>query len=237
MGSKARHARELLPLVLADRQPGQWYFEPFVGGANMIDKVGGLRCGTDINAALIALLVKVRDGWVPPERITEAEYGHMKLHPAEYPRHLLAFAGFGCSFGSQWFGTFARGNDAKGSPRNYARETRDHLIKQAPKLPRHLFVGSYDVVRIPQDAIIYCDPPYSKTTNGYGGGGALFDPERFWSWASAKARHDGHQVFVSEYTAPEGWRAIWEKKVSVSVDSGRQAGSVKQNTEKLWVPE
>jgi len=33
MGSKKRHAKELLPIILKDRQPGQWYVEPFVGGA------------------------------------------------------------------------------------------------------------------------------------------------------------------------------------------------------------
>ena len=39
MGSKARHAKELLPIILANRIEGQWYVEPFVGGANMIDKI------------------------------------------------------------------------------------------------------------------------------------------------------------------------------------------------------
>lgn len=33
MGSKARHAKELLPIILANRKQGQWYVEPFVGGA------------------------------------------------------------------------------------------------------------------------------------------------------------------------------------------------------------
>ena len=41
MGSKARHAKELLPIILKDRKEGQWYVEPFVGGCNMIDKVTG----------------------------------------------------------------------------------------------------------------------------------------------------------------------------------------------------
>ena len=39
MGSKARHAKELLPIILKDHTPDMWYVEPFVGGANMIDKV------------------------------------------------------------------------------------------------------------------------------------------------------------------------------------------------------
>lgn len=41
MGSKNRYAKEILPLILKDRKENQWYVEPFVGGANVIDKVGG----------------------------------------------------------------------------------------------------------------------------------------------------------------------------------------------------
>lgn len=52
MGSKARHAKELLPIILANRTEGQWYVEPFVGGANMIDKVNGNRIGADIKSIL-----------------------------------------------------------------------------------------------------------------------------------------------------------------------------------------
>lgn len=51
MGSKARHAKELLPIILKDRKPGQWYVEPFVGGANMIDKVDGNRIGGGYSSA------------------------------------------------------------------------------------------------------------------------------------------------------------------------------------------
>ena len=32
MGSKARIANEILPIILKDRKDGQFYVEPFVGG-------------------------------------------------------------------------------------------------------------------------------------------------------------------------------------------------------------
>ncbi len=66
MGSKNRHAKELLPIILKDRQPGQWYVEPFVGGANMIDKVDGNRIGADSNEYVAALWKAISDGWVAP---------------------------------------------------------------------------------------------------------------------------------------------------------------------------
>ena len=53
MGSKNRIAKHILPIILKDRKENQYYVEPFVGGANIIDKVGGNRIGADINPYLI----------------------------------------------------------------------------------------------------------------------------------------------------------------------------------------
>ena len=50
MGSKASVAKHILPIILKDRIDGQWYVEPFLGGANIIDKVRGNRLGGEINS-------------------------------------------------------------------------------------------------------------------------------------------------------------------------------------------
>ena len=55
MGSKNRIAKHILPIILKDRKENQYYVEPFVGGANIIDKVDGLRIGNDANKYLIAM--------------------------------------------------------------------------------------------------------------------------------------------------------------------------------------
>ena len=101
MGSKARHAKELLPIILKDRKPGQWYVEPFVGGANMIDKVDGNRIGADVHPHLICLLDAVANGWIPPESVSEEEYKQAKSAKAIDAK--TAFMGFLCSFGSKWY--------------------------------------------------------------------------------------------------------------------------------------
>lgn len=62
MGSKNRLAKHLLPIILKGRKPNQWYVEPFVGGCNMIDKVKGLRLGSDVNGYLIALAKALQGG-------------------------------------------------------------------------------------------------------------------------------------------------------------------------------
>ena len=54
MGSKARFAKDLLPIILKDRKEQQYYVEPFVGGCNIIDKVNGKRIASDSNKYLIA---------------------------------------------------------------------------------------------------------------------------------------------------------------------------------------
>lgn len=56
MGSKNKISKELLPLIIKNRIPNQWYVEPFVGGCNMIDKVDGNRIGNDSNIYLIEML-------------------------------------------------------------------------------------------------------------------------------------------------------------------------------------
>jgi DNA adenine methylase len=71
MGSKNRIASQLLPIMIAERKPGQWWVEPFVGGANMIDKVTGHRLGNDSNEFLVKLLIAVRDGYIPPTDISK----------------------------------------------------------------------------------------------------------------------------------------------------------------------
>ncbi len=220
MGSKNRHAKELLPIILKDRTPGQWYVEPFVGGANMIDKVEGNRIGADIHPHLICLLDAVANGWIPPDSVTEEEYKILQGRQINDP--MVGFVGFGCSFGGKFFGGYARGKNNNGSWRNYASETKRNLLKQAPNLKGILFVCSrYDQLVIPPNSIIYCDPPYAGTTK-YATG--AFDHDAYWQWCRNKAI-EGHKVFVSEYNAPADWACVWEKKTTANFASTREGGS------------
>lgn len=221
MGSKARHAKEMLPIILADRKPGQWYVEPFVGGANMIDKVSGNRIANDKHPHLIELLKAVSEGWMPPTSISEDTY---RLANAQRTVNAITgFIGFGCSYSGKWFGGYARGDDNHGFARNYAAESSRNLMKQAGRLHGVQFhCGSYDELDIPENSIIYCDPPYAQTTK-YATGG--FDHAAFWRWCEEKVS-EGHTVFVSEYTAPAGWECVWEKTVNNTLvkDTGSKQG-------------
>lgn len=228
MGSKARHAKEILPIILADRVPGQWYVEPFVGGANVIDKVDGNRIGADAHPHLIALWDAVSKGWEPPHHVSEDEYRECREYATSVIDPCIGFVGFPCSYGAKWFGGYARGKATDGSNRNYADEGARAIKKQQPNLLGVKFVCCpYDQLDIPPNSIIYCDPPYAGTT-GYKTGS--FDHAAFWAWCEQKVA-EGHTVFVSEYAAPDGWECVWEKRVNNTLV--RDTGS-KQGVERLF---
>ena len=88
MGSKARFSKEILPIILKDRRPDQWYVEPFAGGMNMICKVGGKRIANDIHYHLIQMWKELVVGWIP-KKITKDEYLEVRTDPSKYPAILL----------------------------------------------------------------------------------------------------------------------------------------------------
>jgi DNA adenine methylase len=230
MGSKNRHSKQILPLILKDRKPEQWYVEPFVGGANMIDKVDGLRIGSDCNKYLIALLKEMQlDTFTAPD-ITEGIFDRMKNKPSQFKDWMLGYAGFQLSFGAMWFGSYRRDNTGK---RNYSEEAMRNVNKQAQKVKGIDFYNlPYSDLEIPSDSIIYCDPPY-KGTAKYKANEEEFKHDAFYDWVRAKAK-EGHQVFISEYNMPDDFACIWQKEVNgnISKDTGK-----KKSIERLFVHE
>jgi DNA adenine methylase len=223
VGSKNRHSKEILNIILRDRLIGQFYVEPFVGGFNMIDKVDGNRIGSDSNKYIIALFKAIQNGWVPPEYVSEDEYKECKRDMDSYPEHLVGFIGFGCSFAGKFFGGYARGNDSKGVPRNYARESCRNIIRQFTGVQGiDIRMCSYDDLEIPDNSIIYCDPPYANTVK-YSVG--EFDSDRFFDWCRLKSS-EGHTVFVSEYNAPRDFTCVWFKEVNntLNINTGEKRG-------------
>lgn len=227
MGSKAKHATEILSAITKEvggltgsAQYENWV-EPFVGGANMIDKVYGMnRFGNDINEYLISLFQAVQDGFMPPDEITEAQYHDIKNNPEKYSKALVAFTAIGCSYSGKWWGGYARGNANNGSPRNYCLESKKNLLSQ--DLKGIVFTsGEYHQMVIPEKSIVYCDPPYAETTKYKN----RFDHDAFWKWCEDLSK-TGVKVFVSEYKAPEGWRCVWQKEVhnSLTKDTGSKKG-------------
>lgn len=224
MGSKARIAKHILPIILKDRKEGQWYVEPFVGGANMIDKVDGNRIGADSNIDCIECLKVIRDkaGEIPKcnDEFGEESYAN-RCNGVEW---LKPYAAFAFSFGGKFWGGFRRDKHGK---RDYIAEAYRNSLKQSPLLQGvELIHSSYSELEIPYKSVIYCDPPYAGTTKYKDD----FDHESFWQWCREKVK-EGHEVFISEYNAPDDFVCVWQKEIQ----SGLNTNTTKKGIEKLFV--
>ena len=227
MGSKARIAKHILPIILKDRKDGQCYVEPFVGGANMIDKVEGWRIGADSNEYLIRALILVRDkpDLIPRSNLeyTEEMYNDAKKTDLKNP--VDCFAMFNYSFGSKFADSWAR--NKRGT--DYVKECVRNVLIQSENIKGvDLLCSDYLSLKLPPQSIIYCDPPYANTTKYKDD----FDHDTFWKWCRDKV-DEGHQVFISEYNAPEDFVCVWQKEIQ----SGLNTNTTKKGIEKIFVHE
>ena len=221
MGSKSRYAKYIVPILqkCIDDNNVTLYIEPFVGGANIIDKIKCQnRYGFDRSDTLIALLQTaannfddvlkdgnrelwdkgkgyVKDG-VMPEDMSLADIGAMEF-----------FASF-CN------GGFPRGYAKNTATRNYFKEAYNNMEKQAPDLKGIQFrCASYDTISTDdiENAVVYCDPPYQGTKfYGYANQPKM-NYEEFWNWVRDMSKNNF--VFVSEQSAPDDFTSIWTQEV------------------------
>lgn len=190
----------------------------------MTAKFAQLGCtvaASDFHPALIAMWQAAIAGWEPPTELSKEEHGAARsLHDGNPKK---AFAEFGCSFGGKSWGWYAAGCNSM-SPDTYpAIAARGIRKKVAAMDDRVTFAhASFFGLPIPAEpCILYCDPPYANT-HGYRPG--AFDSAAFWArcreWAVA-----GHDVFVSEYTAPADAEIVLTLERAQTMRISRGAGS------------
>ena len=165
MGSKNRIAKEILPIMLNEREERVWV-EPFVGGANMIDKVQGQRIGADINPYLIDALIAIRDSVddLPKNNhdFTESDYKQLRKND-DYK--YKGYAGFAFSYGGKWLSGWSRTDKTSIKQRDYVAESYRNAVNQSPLLQGiELITKNYLDLEIPENSLIYCDPPYEGVT-------------------------------------------------------------------------
>lgn len=223
MGSKSKYTQYIVPIlqkVINDRGISL-YIEPFVGGANVIDKVKcERRIGYDRSDTLIALLCQARDDFSQVladgnRELWDKGKGYVKdgVMPDDMSLAEIGAMEFFASFSNRGYpGGYAK-NTAN---RNYFKEARSNLEKQAPNLKGIEFYQSnyYNLCDI-KGAVIYCDPPYANTKQyGYASQEKM-DYIRFWNWVRELSKDN--YVFVSEQVAPEDFEIIWEAEVKRTV--------------------
>ena len=230
VGSKNRIAKYILPIMLKDRKENQYWVEPFVGGGNMIDKVEGSRIGSDISENTInALSFIINSSNTIPDLISEDDYLNMsKIKSSD---GYSSFVGYAMSYAGKLWGGYRRDKaGTKGNIINMLNQTtrsKNSAIKQAKLLKGvELKVCNYYELDIPDNSIIYCDPPYENTTRY----SVKFDHIKFWEWCRLMAM-SGHTLYISEYNAPNDFECIWSKEICSSLT--KNTGS-KKGIEKLF---
>lgn len=225
MGSKARIAKEIIPIITKNRKENQYFVEPFVGGCNLIDKIDGLRIGNDIHKELISMWKEiVYNGWIP-QRVSRETYDKIRKNTQEFDDYFVGFVKFACTYGGKsvqhYMGGFAddypeyRRLKKTGVLPSYQQEAINGIMRQVPFLKGVIFENKdYEDLYIPRDSIVYCDAPYQGVTTYTN----LFDYDRYWNWVRKISLE--HEVYVSEYNAPDDFQCIWEKSLKSQLDIG-----------------
>ena len=229
MGSKNRIAKHILPFLQESVDRTGKYLEPFVGGANMIDKiVCDFRVGCDYNEYIASMWEMLESGWKPPEQVSSDEYKKIRDNKDSYPKHLVGWVGINCSYSGKWFGGYAGITRTKGGVRDYYKEALANVMKQVPNIVGVEFKHENFFNLNVTGYTIYCDPPYRGTT-GYKD---EIDYEKFYVHLLRLAKNN--EVFISEYSMPEQFKELWSRDVVSSLSANGKAGGSKQSTEKLF---
>lgn len=238
MGSKSRIAKDIVSIIqkYIDEYNIDTYIEPFVGGANVIDKVKCQRkLGYDKHKQLIGLLNAIKNGYEPPEKITVEHYNEVKsnfkIGSDKYEDYYYGAIGFlgafrGLFFDSQGCADYI----SEGKTRNNYVESRKNILKQHENFQDIEFINEdYKNIIIPYKSMVYCDPPYQNTSQkGYADKDS-FDYEYYWEWIRNLSKDN--IVLSSEYNAPDDFICIWEKEVSTNLSVQKR----KKDIEKLFI--
>lgn len=200
MGGKHRQGKKIAKFINDISTESTTYVEPFCGALGVArwvepkHKIMG-----DTSEALINMWTALMCPSVElPDVITEEMYNYHKStrNPKDW---MCAYVGFGMSFGSKWFGGYARNSRGTNYAANLKRSTnlkRSMINKSDVKFVH----SSYENLDFPNGSVVYCDPPYAGRTKAHNFDS--FDHEKFWEWCRAKVA-EGNTVLVTEFVVPD----------------------------------
>lgn len=225
MGSKSRIAKDITPVIQRkiDEHSIKTYIEPFVGGANVIDKINcETKIGTDRNKYLIALLNKVAKGEPLIESVPRELYNTVRdnYKTGSYEDWYIGNVGFIASYNGRWFdGGYAPAGYEKTKSgeryRDYYQEAKRNILLQSSKIKNVVFQVKDYKEHNPSNCLIYCDPPYQGTKQY--DNAKKFNYDEFWETMRGWSRDN--IVIISELNAPDDFICIWEKSVSRTMKS------------------
>lgn len=236
MGSKSKIAKDILPIIhkrITDYNLNK-YIEPFVGGANIIDKI---KCenlyASDNNRYLIALYQNLDKLNSLPDTISKEHYSEVRNafnnNDKSFDDWYIGAIGFLASYNGRFFDGGYSGTRiiSNGKIRNYYLEAKHNLLKQSEQLRKINFeCKDYKELIGLQDYLIYCDPPY-KNTKQYNTS-KNFNHDEFWDWC--RKMSEKNCVLISEQEAPKDFKCIWEQNIKRTINNN----GTKENKERLF---
>lgn len=225
MGGKFRLRKQIVEYLKSIRKDGQVYFEPFVGGANVLELMDGQRVANDLCEPLVALYEAVKQGWIPPSKMSLERYEQIRKE--NNPKDPLnAYCGFGCSYGGAYFSSYV-----PVGVKNHAQITHRTLLRQAKSFKVVEFHNKSYLDFEPKGMLIYCDPPYQGTRRYISV--EKFDHEKFWNTMREWSKNN--TVVISEYSAPEDFICVKSFESNSTINRRRVVSKIDIKTEKLFV--
>lgn len=221
VGGKAKGAEHIIHVLNNKKYDNMPYLEPFVGYGHILRRVRHKKNYTacDANGLVVSLLRGIQDKSKRYPEISKDDYYKLKAmkNDKSFRRAVAAFC---YSYNGKEWGGYTQ-KSICGTRVNYPEERKRYydLLRQNDVFMRSKIIECDYKKLKPKGYLIYCDPPYDKTT-GYT---PNFNHEEFWDlmrkWSCS------NDVFVSEYTAPKDFKCI-TKKVKKQSLNGKGAGKV-----------
>lgn len=206
VGSKNKIAKYILPYIHKSLKATKYnnYIEPFVGGANIIDKVKAKnKIGSDKNKYLIALFNKLKKNEINiPKYISKKEYELVKNYKHYYPDWYIGLVGHLASWAGMFFSQYIGDNPN----RNYYKESVNNILNQLDDLRDITFINcNYTNWSDIKDSVIYCDPPY-KGMKIYRHIDGISNYEEFYEFCKYIGKNN--VVLISEYNMPNEFKLL-----------------------------
>lgn len=215
MGGKFRQSKAICQVLKPFVNEDTVYVEPFCGGMWSAARVARelhpkKMILNDINRPLMLLWEKcLAEGcdWLPVDaEQVEREYPKYKnIQDDNDP--LTAWYGIALSFGGKWFGGVAR-NSKDDHSHGYLAERKSMYkkIDSLRKVKTELHTGSYKDLEIPNEVVVYLDPPYEGRTKAHHFD--RFDYGEFWQWVRELSKRC--IVFISCFDCPTDFETVYE---------------------------